>query len=159
MADCALVIDCGSGLTKAGFAGDHQPRAVFPSVVGRPRHTIPGSKDGYAGDEVFMKKSYLKVSNPIERGVVTNWDDVEKLWHHTFYNELRIEPEQGCSVLLTEVPWNPKENREKTTQIMFETFRTPRMHISVQGVLSLHASGRTTGLTVDCGRVSMRFCL
>jgi actin-related protein len=35
----ALVIDNGSGMCKAGFAGDDAPRAVFPSIVGRPRHT------------------------------------------------------------------------------------------------------------------------
>jgi actin-related protein len=34
----ALVIDNGSGMCKAGFAGDDAPRAVFPSIVGRPRH-------------------------------------------------------------------------------------------------------------------------
>jgi actin-related protein len=35
----ALVVDNGSGMVKAGFAGDDAPRAVFPSLVGRPRHT------------------------------------------------------------------------------------------------------------------------
>ena len=37
----ALVIDNGSGMCKAGFAGDDAPRAVFPSIVGRPRHQVP----------------------------------------------------------------------------------------------------------------------
>ena len=36
----ALVIDNGSGMCKAGFAGDDAPRAVFPSIVGRPRHQV-----------------------------------------------------------------------------------------------------------------------
>ncbi|MEJ1289220.1 hypothetical protein NN561_020260 [Cricetulus griseus] len=38
----ALVIDNGSGMCKAGFAGDDAPRAVFPSIVGRPRHQVSG---------------------------------------------------------------------------------------------------------------------
>ena len=38
MDECvALVIDNGSGMCKAGFGGDDAPRAVFPSLVGRPK--------------------------------------------------------------------------------------------------------------------------
>merc|ERR1711963_426771 len=87
----ALVCDNGSGMCKAGFAGDDAPRAVFPSIVGRPRHqgvmVGMGQKDAYAGDEA-------------------------------------------------------QSNREKMTQIMFETFNMPAMYVAIQAVLSLYASGR-----------------
>lgn len=43
----ALVVDNGSGMCKAGFAGDDAPRAVFPSIVGRPRHQVYNSKLNY----------------------------------------------------------------------------------------------------------------
>jgi len=149
----ALVIDNGSGMVKSGFAGDDAPRAVFPSIVGRAMHQglmTPVLSRCYIGDEAQSKRGVLSITYPIEHGIITSWHDMEKIWHHTFYNELAISPEEHC-ILLTEAPLNPKANREKMTQIMFETFSAPAMYVAIQAVLSLYASGRTTGIVMDSG--------
>jgi actin-related protein len=108
------------------------------------------AKEYYTGDEAIAIRGVLSLNYPIEHGIVTSWDDMEKIWHHTFFSELRVSPEEH-SVLLTEAPLNPKANREKMTQIMFETFNVPKMYVQIQAVLSLYASGRTTGMVMDSG--------
>jgi len=127
---------------------------VFPSIIGRPKteQAMMGSakKDFFVGDDAQQRRGVLQIKYPIEHGVVNNWDDMEKIWHHTFFGELRVDPEKK-NVLLTEAPMNPKQNREKMTQIMFETFTTPAMYVGIQAVLSLYSSGRTTGIVLDSG--------
>lgn len=150
----AIVIDCGSGFIKAGFAGESQPRVVFPSIVGRPKHqgvrVGMGQKDSYVGVEAQKKRGELTLKHPIEHGIVTNWDDFEKILHHTFYNELHAAPEE-YPILITETPLTPKVNREKLTQILFETFNAPAMYLGIDAVLALYETGRTTGLVANLG--------
>lgn len=150
----AVIIDNGTGMVKCGFSGDDAPRNVFASMVGVPRHKQQmvgmAIKEMYIGDEAMSKKGMLSIRYPLEHGVVHSWDDMTALWHHTFYNELRVDPAEQA-VCLTEAPLNPKSNREKMCQIMFETFDVPEFYVGVQAVLSLYSSGRTSGIVMDSG--------
>jgi actin-related protein len=151
-----IVMDNGSGMMKAGFAGEEAPQAVFPAAVARPKgnlqqmHGVAG-KSEYIGEEAMAKKGICEINYPIAAGIVESWEDMEKVWHHTFYNELRVAPNEAKGVLLTEAPRNPKANREKMVQIMFETFEVQNIYVAIQAVMSLYSAGRTTGLVVDSG--------
>ena len=149
-----VIIDNGTGYTKAGFSGEEGPRAVFPAVVGRPKSAgiMVGTekKDFYVGQQAEEKRGVLHLSYPIADGIVNNWDDMEKVWEHCFTNELRCSPEEH-KTMLTEAPLNPKENREKMAQIMFETFNVPGLYIAIQAVLSLYSAGKFTGIVDDSG--------
>lgn len=133
---------------QTGFAGDDAPCVVFPSLIGQPRNKNSmigiGQKDMYFGDEAQAKRGVLRLSHPVNRGMVRDWDAMERLWEHIFDKELRVTIEEH-PVLLTEPPLNPKINREKMVEIMFEGFEVPATYVAIQAVLSLYASGRTTG--------------
>ena len=149
-----IIIDNGTGYCKAGLSGEEGPRAVFPACVGYPKYTsgmVGGDKkEFFVGADAEAKRGVLKLNYPIEHGVVNNWDDMEKIWGHVFTNELRVAPEEH-NVMLTEAPMNPKENREKMAQIMFETFNVPGLYIAIQAVLSLYSAGKFTGIVADSG--------
>ena len=92
----------------------------------------------------------LSVIKHAQKQTFLSWDDTEKIWHHTFYNELRVNPTEH-PVLLTEAPFNLKVNHEKMISLMLETFNVPSFYVGIQAVLSLYSSGRTTGIVFDAG--------
>uniref|UniRef100_UPI00398E86BA actin, cytoplasmic 1-like isoform X1 n=1 Tax=Pristiophorus japonicus TaxID=55135 RepID=UPI00398E86BA len=154
MDNSAVIIDNGSGICKAGIAGDNAPRSVITSIVGRPKAKATmlgaGHKEYYIGEEAQAKRGVLSLKYPIKHGIVTSWDDMEKVWRHVYDCELRLKSHER-PVLLTEAPLNPLHNRETMTEMMFESFKVPAMYVAVQAVLALYASGRTTGLVMDSG--------
>lgn len=151
-----IVIDNGTGISKNGYAGEDQPRSVFPTLIGYPKYTSimtdveHYTREYYIGEEALQLRGVLRLSYPIGHGIVEDWGAMEKIWHYTFYTDLRVDPAEH-PILLTEPPLNPRPNREKMCEIMFETFSVPALYIAMQAVLSLYASGRTTGLVTDSG--------
>jgi len=152
----AVVVDNGSGFIKAGISGNDAPKVRFASTVGYPKEKDP-DRDYYIGPDAMQKRSVLDLKWPVQDGVVTEWDEMEKLWRHTFDNELRMaiggeKEDTDChGVLVTDSPTNTKHNREELMKVMFETFKVQNFYVSAQAVLSLYATGRTTGIVCDCG--------
>ncbi|KAJ5079489.1 actin-7-related [Anaeramoeba ignava] len=150
----AIIIDNGSGIMKAGFAGDDLPKVKFPTIIGRLRHEeiMIGveTQDLYIGNEAIKRKGFCTINYPIENGIVKNWDEMEKILNHILDSELKIKSEDH-PFLLTEPPFNPKINREKTTQIMFETFDIPAFYVASQGFLSVYSSGKNIAMNIEIG--------
>ena len=119
---------------------------VFPSIVGRPilrAEERVGSaviKDIMVGDEAAEHRNYLQVTQPMEHGIVRNWEDMKHLWDYTFDAKLKVDP-RGRKVLLTEPPMNPKANRQKMVQVMFEEYGFQGVYVAIQAVLTLYAQG------------------
>ncbi|XP_004394097.1 PREDICTED: uncharacterized protein LOC101384759 [Odobenus rosmarus divergens] len=142
-----LVCDYGSVFSKVGLSGTEAPLAMFPTILGKLRHDNPlvgmQEEDWFIRDEAQKKRGELNLQYPISRVTITNWDNMEKIWHHSFYQVLRIAPEQH-PLMVTELPLNIISNKEKMSQILFETFNVPALYLANQGVLSLYASGQTS---------------
>ncbi|KAK6197448.1 centractin actin-related protein of the dynactin complex [Scheffersomyces amazonensis] len=162
-----VVIDNGSGNLKAGFAGEDKPKTYASAIVGRPKYPrimtgslLPevntdggasgGKEDTFIGNLAQEYRGLLRLNYPISHGIVENWEDMELIWNHTYQQELKINS-QDHPLLITEAPLNPRKNRDKMSQILFESFSIPCIYISIQAVLSLYSSGRTTGVVIDSG--------
>lgn len=111
---------------------------------------------GLEADILFGKlaeeyRGLLNIVYPMEHGIVNNWNDMEKIWQHLYSKSQLNSNSEEHPVLLTEAPMNPRRNREKAAEIFFETFNVPALYISMQAVLSLYSTGRTTGVVLDSG--------
>lgn len=102
------------------------------------------------GEELKGLAGVVRLVYPLERGVVTEWDLAERLWRHVMNDVLKAEY-AAHPALITENPLNPKQNRERLAHFFFESMRVPALYISIPAVLSLYASGRTTGVVLDVG--------
>lgn len=95
-----IVIDNGSGTIRAGYAGEDLPKCFFPSYVGRPKHTrvLAGGLEGdtFIGNRAQELRGLLKLRYPLEHGVVTDWEDMERIWQYVYTDELKVLSEEVC---------------------------------------------------------------
>lgn len=146
----AVILDTGSCTCKAGFAGKQEPSASFPSAITyAPDWPSSGELPPRprVGEESL--DAVMKTCRVVQRGVVRNWTDLERLWEHAFA-KLKVDPKER-PVLVTEAPMLPTSNRDAMAQLLFETFDTQAVSFNVTGVLSLYATGSRTGIVVESG--------
>ena len=153
-----VICDNGSGFLKMGFAGENFPRYTIPSIAGRPLLRANQKigdielKPLMLGDEANPLRSFLEISYPIREGIVDNWDDMEALWAYTFHTKMGLPKDLSKhKIIVTEAAMNPKKNRAKMAQILFEKFGFGGVKFEMQALLSLFAEGELTGLVFDAG--------
>ncbi|TPX44389.1 hypothetical protein SeMB42_g04338 [Synchytrium endobioticum] len=152
-----VICDNGTGFVKCGFSGTNFPEAIFPAVVGRPILRAEEKigdvviKDIMVGDEAAEVRSMLQMSYPMENGIIRNWDDMYHLWDYTFFEKLKIRNPADHKIMLTEPAMNPKKNREKMVEVMFERYGFNGVYVAIQAVLTLYAQGLQTGVVIDSG--------
>jgi len=161
-----VVIDNGTSTIKAGFAGGSKPKVVIGTKVGRAKHLrvmpggaleadqdLTGTSSIFVGRKLDEHRGAFLLENPMDKGYVTEggWDAMERLWEHVYAKNNLNAKMDDHPVLLTEAPLNPRKNRDQIAEVFFETFRAPALFFTPPSVLSLYASGRTTGVVLDVG--------
>ena len=160
----AIVIDCGSSITKVGYSGEDSPRAQYSTLIGLNSEKLEtDSQSGaldpaaetvqklfYGGDDAVSRRNALNLIKPVQRAEVTDWDALEKLWEWSFTEELNIDPE-AFPVLVADSVLETKKSRETMAKIMFEKFNVKSFYVATQAVLSLFSSGVTSGLVIESG--------
>lgn len=153
----SIVIDNGSSVLRAGFSGEDRPLCTFPTVVGHLTESTKKSfrccfqrmKESYVGFEAQSKRELLHMNYPVERGIVTDWQNMEAIWSAAF-EQLKAEPSQ-YSVLISQPYLRRKCNRKHLVETMFESFDVPAMQAPLSALLAMYGSCRTTGVVLDCG--------
>ena len=150
-----VVVDVGSGIWKAGLNIQSQPDLSFSAIVGRQKykHVSNQGSSIYVGSFAQSKRGALTLSYPIQHGIVQDWEDLERLWDHTFKDVLRIDP-QDHPLLITEPPMMPTSQREEMVEMLFNKFNVPAVYMANEAALTMYATGRQTGCVLNSGHGS-----
>lgn len=155
----AVIFDTGSFMSKAGFAGEDQPSVLMRTVVGRLKFRgmpTPGLKDVEVGDDVFPRAALYTMKYPVECGQITNYDDIERIYHK-LYEKLGIAPEEH-GAFVVDATFVPFSTRERQMQVFFETFNARSYYAESAPVLSLHSIGKKDGMVVELGDGRTQLC-
>lgn len=158
--DNILVVDLGSRTIYAGLSSNLTPPHCFPSVVGHCKHPFifPSifGKSFLVGEFALSRRGIFNLKWPIQKGIVTNWEEMERIWRYMFYEKLKIDDPTQYAVVVTEPVLNPATCREKTAELLFETFGVKGFYIVVREVMSLFEAGKGTGIVLSLGSETIR---
>jgi len=135
-----LVIDSGEETTKYGIAGEKQPK-FFNTV------SIKTNDKYILGEEVKDQKG--EIINPIERGIIKNFECIEKQYNYIIEKE-KINTSE-TTILLPLASQTDKKTKEKLLELMFEKFGFKNFYQCPTSVLSLYSAGKISGVVVDSG--------
>jgi actin-related protein 2 len=177
--NAVIVLDNGSGYLKAGYSNQTSPELCIPALVGREilrygekidlnkiKETKKKSaqkklikqmikerhlKEIMIGDEIIGFRSLLDLSHPVTEGIITDEEDLFKLWDYTLTQKMGIEDPSERRIIVTEAPLNPLSNKIKIFEILFEKIGVGAINIEPQAKCSLFAEGIDTGIVLDSG--------
>ncbi|EFC50844.1 hypothetical protein NAEGRDRAFT_29311 [Naegleria gruberi] len=148
-----VVIDFGSGVFKAGIAGEEIPSCCFQNVVGLPHLDDENeylNEEFLVGDKALDQRHSHQLFYPMDKGQVEDWEQIEFLIEYALLDVLDVEPEDTL-LLITDNPMSTKKEKEKMAECLFELFLIPGLCYMPQPLLSLYSVGKTTGLVIDSG--------
>ncbi|KAI8974285.1 actin family [Pilobolus umbonatus] len=142
----SVIVDMGGTSTRVGFAGEDTPKVIVPTSYG---YSEPNKY--FIGDsELNTWRANMDIRNPMEDGLIKDWDAVENIWNTAFHDILRINTTEH-PLVCTDPAWNTSENREKLMELAFEKFDSPAFYVAKDAAMTAFSVGRATGLVLDSG--------
>ncbi|TFF87578.1 MAG: hypothetical protein EU549_04465, partial [Promethearchaeota archaeon] len=153
--EAAIIVDIGSAYVKIGFAGDSEPRYIFPTITGTEKYQTVmldvSNRNIYVGDDAMKMRGVLSIKRPIQRGSIMDWDSYYEIMNHIFYTLLRVETLSTHPVLYVESPFVQQDTKEYIARVLFETHQAKSLIMIPSPILSCFSVGLTTGLVIESG--------
>lgn len=159
-----IVLDNGSGNIRCGFSTDEQPRVSYSNLIGKPKYNkidyLPSDiniDDSFVGNQAQLRRGLLKLTYPIDHGIINDWDSLELIWQQVLLHDLIDNNSKNKlllkehSMLITEQPFTTRRQRDKICELLFETFDLGAINFAIPSILSLYSTGKTTGVSIDIG--------
>ena len=156
-----IIVDIGSGKVKAGFSGEENPKIVFDNYIGESKYNKilhsyekenPNINEQYIGDDCDKYLGLLKLRYPVNHGIFEKENDILTLFNYTLKKlGLNSEEIKEHPILITEPILNPKQNREKISQILLDNLGIPAIFFASQPILSLLSTSATSGFILESG--------